>query len=548
MSVWNKNHAQMPNGFGLFGNASSSQSALIIPKPGDCEIYYIFTVPDFTHDSAFCYSVVDMSLDGGLGNIISKNIPLLNSVSEKLTGILKSNGTDYWVIVKDQANAFMAYSVTAAGVNTNPVISYAGIAPAASDDFLGYMRLSPDGTKLCMVYDNSYICQLFDFDISTGMVTNPIVLPITVNDYPYGVEFSPDNNRLYISGNTLFQFNLLAGSPSAIQNSRIVIPTSTTNQALKLGPDNRIYISNFNLHSISVIDQPNELGLACNYVPHFLNLGSAYCQAGLPNNINNYSNCLACPISQNISSAVEICSNATYQLPSGTIVNTAGIYIDTLRNLAGCDSIITNTSLFIFPVSFLNSEAHICSNETYQLPSGTIAHNTGIYLDTLRSSSYCDSIINTIHLFVNDVSNTNIVDSIFDGQVYTLPSGVMVSSADVYQSVLLNNVGCDSVITTTLRLRKEISECLIMKNAITPNGDGINDHWVLYKYNCFKRLEVNVYNRYGSLLYHSDDYKNDWNGKYKNKELPDGTYYYVMKVISYGDREHLFKGNITLLR
>ncbi|MEO7522900.1 MAG: gliding motility-associated C-terminal domain-containing protein, partial [Ferruginibacter sp.] len=249
-----------------------------------------------------------------------------------------------------------------------------------------------------------------------------------------------------------------------------------------------------------------------------------------------------------VNTAAQICSNQPYTLPSGTTINNPGIYVDTLRSVMGCDSIITTTNLSLFPVSFSSNDVYICSNETYHSPSGAIVNTAGIYIDTLRGLSSCDSTINTIHLFINDVSNTSIIDSIFMGQTYHLPSGETVNSAGVYQSVLLNSVGCDSVITTTLKLKEQIAGCITLKNAFTPNGDGINDYWVLYKLSCFKRLEVNVYNRYGSLVYHADHYKNDWKGNYKNKALPDGTYYYVIKVISFDGKEHVFKDNVTILR
>ncbi|MFT3908739.1 MAG: gliding motility-associated C-terminal domain-containing protein [Ferruginibacter sp.] len=245
---------------------------------------------------------------------------------------------------------------------------------------------------------------------------------------------------------------------------------------------------------------------------------------------------------------VHICPGEVFMLPSGTVVNAEGIYLDTLRSQASCDSIINTIHLFVDHVSLLNTNISICSNQTYQLPSGIIVNTTGTYVDTLRSQAFCDSIINTIHLVVNNISSTHQVDSIYEGQTYTLPSGEIVSTAGSYQSTLTNSFGCDSVISTVLRLKRSIAACIILKNAFTPNGDGINDYWVLYKYNCFKKLVVDVYNRYGSPIYHSDDYKNDWNGKYKNKELPDGTYYYVIKVISFDGKEHVFKGNVTILR
>jgi gliding motility-associated-like protein len=247
-------------------------------------------------------------------------------------------------------------------------------------------------------------------------------------------------------------------------------------------------------------------------------------------------------------SSVQICAGQTYQLPSGAMVNAAGIYQDTVRSVHACDSIITTINLSVFPVSHVNSSAEICSNQTYQLPSGAIVNAAGFYQDTIKAVGSCDSIINTIHLLVNDVSSYSIIDSIYEAEPYVLPWGQTINTTGVYQATLTNSLGCDSVITVTLKPRTQLSSCITLTSAFTPNGDGINDHWILYKYNCFKKLEVSVYNRYGSLVYHSDDYKNDWTGKYKNKELPDGTYYYIVKLYKYDDHLQVFKNNLTILR
>lgn len=70
-------------------------------------------------------------------------------------------------------------------------------------------------------------------------------------------------------------------------------------------------------------------------------------------------------------------------------------------------------------------------------------------------------------------------------------------------------------------------------NAFTPNGDGYNDTWrVIYdeEMKDYPNLEVEVYNRWGSLVYHAKPYKNDWNGRYNGTDLPIGTYYYVIKL------------------
>jgi len=110
ITVWNRLHQPMSNanaatGTGLFGDPSSTQSAIIIPKPDDPNIYYIFTVDtsvrDGDSDEGFNYSIVDLSLNGGLGDItnLSKNTNLLEDSSEKISAVLKDCQTkSIWVI------------------------------------------------------------------------------------------------------------------------------------------------------------------------------------------------------------------------------------------------------------------------------------------------------------------------------------------------------------------------------------------------------------------------------------------------------------------
>lgn len=88
INVWNRNHEIMPNGTGLKGNNSSSQSCIFVPKPGSETIYYIFTTTDLANPDGLNYSEVDLSLDGGLGAVTtSKNILLKTPTCEKVTAV-----------------------------------------------------------------------------------------------------------------------------------------------------------------------------------------------------------------------------------------------------------------------------------------------------------------------------------------------------------------------------------------------------------------------------------------------------------------------------
>src|SRR5690606_40705031 len=86
VSVWNKNHDIMLNGTNLFGDISSTQSAIIVPKPLSNNIFYIFTVDDKAGENGLRYSEVDITLDNGLGGLTTtKNNLLDSSTTEKIT-------------------------------------------------------------------------------------------------------------------------------------------------------------------------------------------------------------------------------------------------------------------------------------------------------------------------------------------------------------------------------------------------------------------------------------------------------------------------------
>jgi len=291
IKVWNANHSQMPNGNALMGDLSSTQSAIIVPKPGSTDIYYIFTTDNGGGSNGLRYSIVDMSLQSGLGNVTTKNVLLRTPVTEKLTAVQHGNNTDYWVIAHEfNTNNFLAYKITASGIDTNAVVSSVG-SSQGSMNYQGCLKVSPNGDKLVDVISLlSNKIELFDFDNNTGMVSNPLSIP--GYNKPYGVEFSPNGSRLYVSTRQpyrIYQFNLLAGSPSAIINSATQIASgSASGYSLQLGPDYKIYVAKQNETFLSRINNPNALGSSCNYQNNAVNLLGRKCKLGLPSFIQSY--------------------------------------------------------------------------------------------------------------------------------------------------------------------------------------------------------------------------------------------------------------------
>lgn len=289
-TVWNSNHVPMPNGTGLTGNETSTQSAMIVKQPGTQNIYYIFSL--FTD---YCYSVVDMSLNGGLGDVTSaKNVMIFSGIStEKQCATYSSNGTDIWILMHN-SNIFYAYQLTSTGFNALPVQSTIGLT---DQNNYGQMKFSPQGDKVAFgIYTNSTtpdIC-LSDFDNSTGIVSNNIDI-YNGNTQCYGVEFSSDGSKLYASSHpsgAIYQYDLNAGSSAAIIASQTQIGSSLVTEltGLQIGPDKKIYACLEGSHFLAVINSPDSLGTACNFADSAINLGIGYCQLGFPELIAGYYN------------------------------------------------------------------------------------------------------------------------------------------------------------------------------------------------------------------------------------------------------------------
>ncbi|MES2485152.1 MAG: T9SS type B sorting domain-containing protein [Bacteroidota bacterium] len=291
IQVYNKNHLPMQNGNGLMGDTSTSQSAIIIPKPLSLNIYYIFTLTLEGSWQGLRYSEIDTSLDGGLGAVTqNKNVPLITPCTEQITAVRHANGTDIWVIVHGYGNnAFHAYLVTPAGVGTTAVTSNSGVAFAANAAAtVGCMKASPKGTKLGMCNSLSGI-KLFDFDDATGIISAPVV--IANNEGNYGVEFSPSGNMLYTSteaASTITQYNLTAPDIAASATLLFTGGPILSRGSLQLGPDGKIYSAARNFLYLSVIHNPDIAGVGCNAEAEGIFLGGPVSWMGLPNFVQSF--------------------------------------------------------------------------------------------------------------------------------------------------------------------------------------------------------------------------------------------------------------------
>ena len=335
-TVWDRNHLEMPNGdynnlTGLFGDPSSTQSAIIVPKPGDPNIYYIFTVDEPHHDNydtyplqntnvsfeeddgfnnGFNYSIVDMSIigeNGSIGDITVRNTHLVTydpdpngeeikyKCSEKITAVKAADNSGYWVITQF-VDKFYAFKVDANGVNEVPVITE--IAPniplsGYRRNSIGQLKASPDGAKIAIAHQQVGTSKggtttngqvyLYDFNNQNGQVSNAVLVRNNVS--PYGIEFSASAKRLYVSyNNSTVQYNL---ESDQISTSGFTV-SNVAAGSLQLGPNQKIYLARLQESILDVINNPDDLGAACNYEQAGVYLGQGICYFGLPPFITSF--------------------------------------------------------------------------------------------------------------------------------------------------------------------------------------------------------------------------------------------------------------------
>ena len=244
-------------------------------------------------------------------------------------------------------------------------------------------------------------------------------------------------------------------------------------------------------------------------------------------------------------------SQPTCIVPTGTITVTAPA--------TGVTYSFNNGSTF----QAADSSSGLASG-TYQVSvdsSGCISPPTSVLINPVPSATFTVSASNdTITLG----SSATLIGSVSEAGTYTYlwtdPTSVAINNADSlvasssptvttnYTLIVTDSNGCFATGLATVVVQNNLP-CLNIRNAFTPNGDGIDELWLIYDNNsCFINAEVDVYNRWGSPVYHSDSYANTWDGTYKGHELPDATYYYVIKVTLTGGGTQILTGNVVIIR
>lgn len=130
------------------------------------------------------------------------------------------------------------------------------------------------------------------------------------------------------------------------------------------------------------------------------------------------------------------------------------------------------------------------------------------------------------------VRNTNLLD--YEAKQYF-----------TFDVAVTDEGGLTAIAPVTVMINDAVEQTINATNFITPNGDGHNDYWELKNPELYSNFKVMIFNNAGEMLFETENYQNDWDGSYDGEQLPQGTYFYIIKS---PEGEFLYRGTISLVR
>lgn len=274
-----------------------SQGAIILPAPNSLVEYFILhmTIDDEIVINAehLLLTTIDMSLDGGLGGVVSKNISILDDELNlgHLTAVRHANGRDWWAFChKLNTNMFYRFLISPSGIILDGTQSIGMVRPPDS----GQVCFSPDGSKFAY-YWRDHGLEVFQFDRCNGLFSAPVSATFSDGEFGAGAAFSPNGRFLYITDvYNAYQYDTEA---TDLMASMVHIahwdstyspspPFATLFDIAQLAPDGKIYIGTGNTtDKLHVIHLPDSAGLACDIEQHGVHL-QRYFGNSLPNHPN----------------------------------------------------------------------------------------------------------------------------------------------------------------------------------------------------------------------------------------------------------------------
>lgn len=295
-------------------------------------------------------------------------------------------------------------------------------------------------------------------------------------------------------------------------------------------------------------------------------------------------------IVQNVSAS--ICDGENYQLPSGTFVTATGIYTDTIFSIIACDTIII-TDLLVHAAlndtfSITGITCHGAADATVLIIplSGTAPYHFDWGIATVADTSYAENLAPgsySVYCTDNNGCKDTLSFAIADPAMMTITTSTTpltqwqsndatatatVAGGDapytyewnsdppqfsptatglaagVYYVMVQDANGC---ILTDSVVIEESPDLLAIPNVFTPNGDGLNDYFLPHLLNV-RSFEMQLFNRWGKLVYTATDQQPGWNGTNKGAESETGIYMYHITATFLDGTTVNRSGSVILLR
>lgn len=562
-NVFNNSHERI-NPDNLKGDLGGTQSSLIIQNPDIKDLIYVFTTGRIGTNNGLNFSVVNMSARAGNGDVVEADNQLLASALPLLSGVKHLNGKDYWVLTHDaDNNNFYAYLVDKSGVSKNPEMSSSGQSISsnqANREYLGTMKFSPKGDKLAVASFGKANIQVFSFDNSTGKVSNASTINVTIPSPlhgPYWIEFSPDGNFLYATvverttqngnQNTLYQYDLLNG---AFETKLNPAPMADDVVAIQLGRDGKIYVARQNEPVLGIIDNPNRPGTACNYDETGFGLAGTKAYIGLPNFVASFLNV----------PPIDFDTKCDGDETIFKLLNTSNITsVD--WNFgdpdSGADNIVIGefnpTHVFSKPGDYV-----VTWTEHFGVNSYTNSYN--VTINPLPVQTFDLNFTNDTAYIVNGSSltlygNDNMYSYYWQGGTSEGTDAVYRATTPGIYTVLVEDWNCCQQMDTLYIIGLDVR----VPTAFSPDGDGFNE--VFSALNCIgdkimpiaresmADFSFSVYNKWGQLLWETNDIHQGWDGKIGSEPAAAGIYIWNMKFNVPGNNmdNGMIKMNGTLM-
>jgi hypothetical protein len=261
------------------------QNMISVPYPDEQGKYVLFYlrldssdfIPIGVANKYFFYSIIDMNLQQGLGEVVEKNQLILTSYFLAYPAVVKhGNGRDWWIMTPEWFESkYNTHLLTSEGV-TGPWQQEIGYKPEAYEDrdLAGTKLFTPDGKKY-IDNDGANGIRLFDFDRCTGLLSNPVNCPVAA--FGAGPAVASPNSRYLYTNNRyfIFQYDLLADDICASMDTVAYYDGTHYIKQPQLAPDGKIYYQSYLSQTLHVMHNPDLPGSLCQVE---LNAVHIYCE------------------------------------------------------------------------------------------------------------------------------------------------------------------------------------------------------------------------------------------------------------------------------